>query len=278
MMPDNENKSADTFENNIRNTLPETDQMENKVEVNNQNNGQLNMNPTVPIRERGTMRVKRKKRIIIFSILAVILLVGGYFTYDLFLKDLLNKKEEETENEIDINTINISNGYLGNSNFISIPQIDVDTKEASLLNLKIMTDSYKTIDFLRKSFFDKVNNNNSKNDFEDFYDCYKNLKYDYKVYRKKGILIISVSADNASRNWNNCILEKEPTYDNPEYFYFYDVKNDKGLNFYDAVEQLGVSVGSDYSMCKNYTELRNYTGKITVKSDALGDLDIQCIE
>ena len=279
MIPENENKSSDTFENNIRNTFPEPDELEKRnVQPTNQNNTPITENQNVSIRERGTMRVRRKKRIIIFSILAVILIVGGYFLYDLVLKDLFNKKPVEEEIEIDISNINVSNGYSGKSNFIAIPQIDADTKEVYLLNLKMMSDSYKTLEYLRKGFFDKASKEKNKDDYDDFYDCYKNLKYDYKVYRRKGILIINVIADSLTRDWNSCILEDAPTYESPEYFYFYDVQNDKALDFYDAVEQLEIDIDSETSECESYNELRNYKGKIHVKSDALGDLEIICSE
>lgn len=273
------NNSANTFENNIQNAYND------QVNYNNQNNNQpeqpVSAGENLSIRQRGQARIKRRNKIILIVILVVVFCAGGYFLYDNYLKDFFNKNDEAGE-KLTINNIKVVNAYKGDSNKISIPKIDANTKVIAALNEKMIVDSYQNIDVWRKIAVDRMKKNSaSKEDVEDYYDCYNNITHAYKIHRNKGVLIINVYADSISRDGDTCWDANAPYYDTPEYYYFYDVKNDVEYDIYEAAKYLDADINSgsygDGSLfCKNYKDLKTYTGSIHIELDTLGEMEIKC--
>ena len=258
--------------NNEGNSFNENPQMNNYQQVQYQQ-------PTPVTNEQYTKPPKRSNALVAILLLLVIGL-AGFIAYDKYFKEQEPVKQDNNQTdkvkvEEYIATID-NNTMTGANSVIRLPRIVGNTKTINQLNKKIQSsliDSYifevdELINFLdEKTSDDFTTKEVLVDEIDNIISCFRNVSVTYETYEKNGILVISLVE-------NRCTGASGP-FDNTDKFYFYDIANDKELDYIEAAEKFGAKIdnliedenGNELTPCKTYKDLKQNDGRYGIIID-----------
>ena len=213
-------------------------------------------------------------------LLLLVIGLAGFIAYDKYFKEQEPVKQDNNQTdkvkvEEYIATID-NNTMTGDNSVIRLPRIVGNTKTINQLNKKIQSSLINSYIFEVDELINYIDEKTSDDfttkevlvdELDNIISCFRDVSVTYETYEKNGILVISLVE-------NRCTGASGP-FDNTDKFYFYDIANDKELDYIEAAEKFGAKIdnliedenGNELTPCKTYKDLKQNDGRYGIIID-----------
>ncbi len=276
---------------------------EGNSNINKQQTEVLNLNNIDSQNQQVSNQVEKKpkdlRNLLIVILMLLSIALAALIIYDKGIKkdetqgEVISQEtpSEKTNTSSNIGEVTVVDGYTNieawgtyKGKGVKVPKITGNSSAIAELNNKILVDSLETILNYKNALFQQIAEVEKNKIVVDktgaalSYDCSQAYEYSYRHYKKNDILIIKIDSleKQIFESDYQCISATADNVNNYEYYYFYDIKNDKALTFEEAAQKTNAKFASD-SYCENYNALKDEEN-IELEIDNSGNMTISCTQ